>query len=76
MLIYEKRRKLDIEIVIDQSSLVCDSTAITRGQHALIALPSLKEKLMQGQIKIQKNEPIVSIPFFGVHKFIPNKIYQ
>jgi ubiquitin carboxyl-terminal hydrolase 34 len=31
MLVYEKRRKVDLTIVLDQSSLVCDSTATPRG---------------------------------------------
>ena len=41
MLVYEKRRKVEINIV----SLVCDSTAIPRGLYAKIALPSLSDRI-------------------------------
>jgi hypothetical protein len=72
MLVYEKRRKVDINIV----SLVCDSTAIPRGLYASIALPSLADRISQGQIIVQNNESLVSLPFYGVNKFIPNEIYK
>jgi hypothetical protein len=72
MLVYEKRRKLDINIV----SLVCDSTAIPRGSYAQIALPSLSEKISSGQITVSGNDSIISLPFYGVKKFIPNEIYK
>ena len=84
MLIYEKRIKEEMQIVIPKDiigALACDGSAITRAEnHLFHVFPHLKEQLIQNPDSIkynqEKDEHTVFVAFNSAKRFVPNTIYK
>jgi ubiquitin carboxyl-terminal hydrolase 34 len=85
MLIYEKRVKEKMKVVIPQEvmqALACDGTAMTSADfHLFEVFPKLKEQIMRNRDEIlhhdpEKDEHFAWVDFHDARKFVPNKIYK
>lgn len=83
MLVYEKRVKEPLKVVLEEQtiskikSLACDGTTIPRESlnelpMAFLAMPSLLTKVLNNEFE----DNTVQIPVSEVYKFVPNAIYR
>jgi len=87
MLIYEKKVKEKMKIVIPEKviiSLACDGTAMTSPQediHIFKVFPNLRQSLISNKDQVlhfdeEKKESYVFVDFDEATKFVPNQIYK
>jgi len=86
MLIYEKRVKEKMKVVLSESvmqALACDGTAMTSPEdiHLFQVFPNLREQIKErGQDFVkydaEKKEHVAFVDFDDAKKFVPNDIYK